>query len=137
MKIILLSLLSYLALKAQVKDNFNLGKDDNPVLTKSEISYFSQLNKLNIDTFKFEGKRIAFFTGSGGSMLISKSEYFEDCVIPWLEKDSHPQTFVRVLTEQERKQTKFDAFVFSWVKIYTPKQHKKNINRLKQIKASS
>lgn len=110
-----------IGLFAQTSDS--LGVDDNPIPNKSEVELLnSLLNETRAD-FNFADKKVAFITGSSGSKIVSKSDYFRCSVIPWIENGSEPQIFMVRLTEEEKlKSGGYDVLVLSWVKIFTPKR---------------
>ena len=108
--------------------NNSLGIDDNPILTEIESKFFNELSIVKSDTFDFSFKKIAFITGNSGKLILSKSQYFKDCVKPWLDKGLIPQTSVIILTKEEKEKSGgYDAIILSWVKLFTNKQLKKTI----------
>jgi hypothetical protein len=110
----------------------SLGIDDKIILNRQESIFLNDALIKERDTFDFTNKRIVFITGSSGSKVISKSEYFRNCVKPWTEKNSLPQIFfVRLTTEEKHKSGGYDAFVLSWVKLFTEKRKAKIIDQLK------
>ncbi len=83
------------------------------------------------DTFDFKNKKVAFITGSSGTRIVSKYEFFNNSVIPWIEKDLRPQIFMCQLTDKEKsKSGGYDVLVLSWVKIFTDKRRKKTVEIL-------
>ncbi|MEP2276197.1 MAG: hypothetical protein ABJH98_12120 [Reichenbachiella sp.] len=114
---------------AQSSDS--LGVDDNPILNDSEVQLLSSLLSESRNDFDFTDKKVAFITGSNGRTIVSKSEYFKNSVIPWIEKDSEPQIFMVELTEGEKNESGgYDVIVLSWVKIFTPKSQERAIQYL-------
>lgn len=127
--ILVISLLLTTSVFGQSSDG--LGKDNNIVLNRDEIEFLNTSLKSSRDTFDFTNKKIAFVTGSSGSKLISKQEYFLNCVKPWTDKGSSPQIFfVRLTLEEKQKSGGYDAIVMSWVKLSTDKQKKRIIEQL-------
>ena len=127
--IILISLLFIFDLFGQVTDS--LGIDNNINLNKQEIYFLNNSLKNSRDTFGFNNKRIAFVTGSNGSKLITKQNYFLTCVKPWTDKGSEPQiSFVRLTPNEKQISNGYDAIVMSWVKVLTKKQRKRIIKQL-------
>ena len=109
----------------------SLGIDDNPILNKKEVELLNSLLNDTRDDFNFADKKIAFITGSNGGTIVSKSNYFHNAVIPWIENDSEPQIFMVELTEDEKlKSGGYDVLVLSWVKIFTPRTQEKVIKQL-------
>ncbi len=81
--------------------------------------------------FNFLNKRIAFATGSGGTVLGSKIIYFNN-IKEWKEKyNSRITTDLILLNDTEKLEYGYDAIVTSWVKIYTPKANKKLLEKTK------
>lgn len=118
-----------IGLLAQNSDS--LGIDDNPILNKNEVELLNSLLNDTRDDFNFTDKKVAFITGSNGGTIVSKSNYFQNSVIPWIENDSEPQIFMVKLTEDEKlKSGGYDVLVLSWVKVFTPKTQEKVIRQL-------
>lgn len=90
---------------------------DASALTDSEASYLNWYLKSKRGNFNFEGKKIAFIGGSGGSRILSKGEYFEQ-----VKKNAEAiirggGTFIVLLDEKEKLNSGgYDAFVTLWVK---------------------
>jgi hypothetical protein len=103
----------------------------NEMLSTQEAELLNSLLENSRDTFDFHGKKVAFITGSAGSRVLSKAEYFNTCVNPWLADGKTPQIFMVKLTGEEKsKSGGYDAFVLSWVKVFTDKRKKKVIEQL-------
>lgn len=101
------------------------------MLSTEEAKLLNSLLENSRDTFDFEGKKIAFITGSSGSRIISKTDFFNTCINPWLEENEKPQIFMVLLTEEEKsKSGGYDAFVLSWVKVFTNRQKRKIVEQL-------
>jgi len=96
------------------------GKDDNHFLTEVEIEFLKEYLKNHTDyvkDFDFRGKKILFVTGSSGMTLGKKSNYF-DKIKEWKEKyNTHIQTGLVVLTEEEKIEYGYDAIIYYWVKM--------------------
>ncbi|MGQ7869397.1 hypothetical protein [Sunxiuqinia sp. sy24] len=116
----------------------SLGIDNRPILNNYEVKLLNSLLEEQRDTFDFKNKKVAFITGSSGTKIISKSEYFNNSVIPWIEKDSSPQISMYQLTYEEKsKSGGYDILVLSWEKLFTDKRRKKTVEILEGgIKAS-
>lgn len=101
------------------------------MLSTQEAELLNSLLEKSRNTFDFHGKKIAFITGSSGSFVLSKAEFFNTCVNPWLSDGKTPKIFMVELTEEEKnKSGGYDAFVLSWVKAFTEKRKKKLIEQL-------
>lgn len=113
------------------KDSFNIepnpkdcGLDNNSELTDKEAIFFSEYLKAPAKKsgFDFKNKRILFVTGSNGSTLGSKIEYFND-VREWKAKHNDKiASTLFVLDDSEKSEYGYDAIITYWVKVYNPKQ---------------
>jgi hypothetical protein len=102
----------------------NCGIDNRPELTDTEVIFFSQYLKIPAQKsgFDFKNKKILFVTGSNGSTLGSKIEYFND-VREWKEKHNDKiATSLIILNDSEKSEYGYDAIVTYWVKVYNPKR---------------
>lgn len=112
----------------------NCGIDNNPLLTDVEANFMNEYLKIAIQEkrYDFTEKRIAFATGSGGSKLGSKTDYFEN-VREWKEKhNSKIATSLIVLNDNDKLEFGYDAIVTYWVKVLTPKATKKLLKQTKE-----
>ena len=101
------------------------------MLSTQEAELLNSLLENSRGTFDFHGKKIVFITGSSGSKVLSKTDFFDSCINPWTEKGRKPQIFIVELTgEDKNKSGGYDAFVLSWVKVFTDKRKKKVIEQL-------
>ena len=55
-----------------------MGMDSLPILNDCESKYMNYCFQSIRGTFDFSGKNVAFFTGSGGGVQISKTKYFNN-----------------------------------------------------------
>ncbi len=114
----------------QIQTQFSNTNGDE-ILSTQESELLNSLLEKSRNTFDFHGKKIAFITGSSGSRVLSKADYFNTCVNPWLSDGKTPQIFMIELTGEEKiKSGGYDAFVLSWVKVFTNKRKKKVIDIL-------
>jgi hypothetical protein len=119
-----------IGLFAQNSDS--LGIDNNPFLNKKEVELLNALLTETRGDFSFTDKKVAFITGSNGRTIVSKSDYFQKSVIPWIQEDAEPQIFMIKLTEDEKLRSGgYDVLVLVWVKVFTPKTQEKVIRQLK------
>jgi hypothetical protein len=101
------------------------------ILSIQEADLLNSLLKNSRDTFDFQMKNVAFITGSSGTRIVTKTDYFNTCVNPWLEKGKSPQIFmVKLTVDEKNKSGGYDALVLSWVKVFTAKQKRKVIEQL-------
>ena len=108
-----------------------MGVDDLSLLNSYESAYFNVVFNENLNGFYFHGKKIAFITESSGTCIISKTEFFNTCINPWLAEGETPQIFMVKLTEEEKnKSGGYDVLVLSWVKVFTDKRKKIIIKQL-------
>lgn len=116
----------------QTQSSISNGKE---MLNTQEAELLNSLLKQSRNTFDFHGKKIAFITGSSGSRILSKADFFNTSVNPWLKNGETPQISMVKLTENEKnKSGGYDALVLSWVKVFTNKRKKKVIKQLLKIK---
>lgn len=98
------------------------GKDNSPVLNISEGTLFNRAFKEKKDTFDFIGKRVAFFKGNIGSVIITKVEYFNRTkYIAELVNSESPHSItllecinadcLYILNEEDAKKTGYDAVI--------------------------
>jgi hypothetical protein len=128
---ILLWMVGLMVSKVAAQSVDSLGIDNHPTLNKQEIHYLNTVLQQQRDTFDFTNKKIAFVTGSMGTVILSKQDFFLRCVRPWAEADLIPQMSCILLTPAEQQHSNgYDALVFSWVKVVTKKQRNRLVKRL-------
>lgn len=116
------------------KDSFNLGPnpkdcgiDNKPELTDKEAIFFSEYLKVPAQKngFDFINKKILFVTGSNGSTVGSKIDYFND-VRDWKNNyNDKIATYLVVLDKEEAQEYGYDAIITYWVKIFINSQKQK------------
>ena len=100
----------------------SLGKDDSPYLTKNESLFLNRYKQTSRKDFDFTNKKIAFFTGSSGKSLISKSEVFDGIRERWslgscLDSKTSQLSF-EVIKEKDRAATGgYDGIICFWCKM--------------------
>ena len=112
----------------------NCGNDNNSTLTETKAIFLNEYLRVQAQSkgFDFNNKRIIFITGSGGSVLGSKSAYFND-IKKWKETyNSKIASSLIVLNGQEKAEYGYDAILTYWVKVITPKTNKKVLKRAKE-----
>lgn len=109
-----------------------LGADDNPTLTAPEVRFLDSLLRDQRQDFTFAQKRIAFTSGSGGTVLAPKSRGFQK-ILPWTNEGRQPVLRLIVLTATE-KQTSggYDALVVCWAKVFDEKRKQRVLKALGQ-----
>lgn len=113
------------------------GKDHDPKLTSNEAIFLNEYLKSQLRGFDFKDKSIVFATGSDGSKLSSKSDYFND-VRKWKEKyNSRISTRLHILQEKDKLKYGYDALVSYWTKVNTPKSTQKVLEKAKEQGAIS
>lgn len=124
------------------KDSFNLGPnpndcgiDNKPKLTDKEAIFFSEYLKAPAqkNSFDFKNKKILFVTGSSGTTIGTKIDYFND-VREWKNKyNDKIATYLVVLDNDEALEYGYDAIITYWVKIFinTQKQKKRVLEKAK------
>jgi hypothetical protein len=131
-KIIFLISFSLLSCKSILQvhgQNSNTNVDE--ILSTEEAELLNSLLDNTRLRFDFHNKKIVFITGSSGSKILSKTDFFDSCINPWTENEEKPQIFMLELTAEEKiKSGGYDAFVLSWVKVFTENRRKKVIEIL-------
>lgn len=113
----------------------SLGIDNASSLNEFESDYFNELFKDSKGNFSFNHANVIFVTNPSGNKLISKNEYFNQLVKPWLIKGGKPPTSYKILSKDEKiKSGGYDVIVLSWVKIFTDKRQKKILKKAKKKK---
>ncbi len=121
--------------KSLVQNIDDCGKDDNPLLTMEESffleKYFNE--KLQRPAFDFKDKKVLFVTGSGGTIISTKSEYFRN-IKEWLENhNSTISTFIEELTDEEKAEFGYDAVITMWTKVYHTHAKRRILKRIQKL----
>lgn len=129
--ILTILILSNFILIAQTQKMDSLGLNNAPVLNKFESEYFNKVFKDKRGTFNFNDKKAIFLTGTSGSEIVEKVEYFERLVKPWLIKNSSPQIFFKILNEEEKATSGgYEVIILSWVKVFSAKKQRQIIKKI-------
>ena len=108
----------------------HVNTNDIEILSTEEAELLNSLLEKLRDDFDFHDKKVAFITGSSGSHILSRTEYFAS-IHPWIVEGATPQISMLELTLEEKKKSGgYDVFVLSWVKIFTEKQKRNVIEKL-------
>jgi hypothetical protein len=112
-------------------NNINLEKIDlsNEKLNETEIQILKILNKNSGD---FDNKEISFISGSAGTTIYSKTDFFKS-FLDYYSKSHILQYTIIKLEEKERILSGSDYIIFYWVKTFNPKS-KRLLNKIKQTK---
>ena len=106
------------------------GQDNNTTLNSYEAIFLNNYIA-NIDNFDFNNRKILFVTGSGGSIISSKTDYFNN-IKEWQEKyNTKVQTTLNTLSKEEHEEYGYDAIILYWVKVFSPKTKNKVLERSK------
>ena len=106
------------------------GLDKNPTLNKYEVEFLDAYYKGFHDSFKFQGKTIAFLRSPGGKIVSDKVQFF-NAVKDWNLKDARISTYLIVLTDEEKQNSGgYDAILTHWVKFVSNRQKKRVIKML-------
>lgn len=132
MSIRLLLTLGLLPLVGVAQNRPVLGADDDPVLTALEVRFLDSLLRDQRQDFTFAQKRVAFTSGSGGTVLVPKSRGFQK-ILPWTTEGRQPVLRLIPLTVTE-KQTSggYDALVVCWAKVFDQKRQQRVLKALGQ-----
>lgn len=98
-----------------------LGMDGKESLNETEINYLEMLHNKDEINLDFSELKVAFISGSGGSRVITKKEYFSN------NHDINFSTWLIQLTPKEKvKSGGYDYLITKWVK-FQPKKYRKRI----------
>ena len=116
---------------AKYSDLYQLGLDENPVLTKPESDYFNiEFNpyKTNYD---FANLKIGFFNGNYGRNIQTKKDYFDLVKNRLGNFESASMDYLIKLTKEEKIESGgYDFIIVSWSKIL-PSNNETMIKQLK------
>ena len=114
----------------QKKIQFQIFQPSEMLTTKEAVLLNSILEKSG-KTYDFKAKKVAFLTGSSGSRILSKLDFFNICINPWIDKLKIPNIDIVELTPEEKsKSGGYDILILSWVKNFSDKQKRKVIEEL-------
>jgi len=102
-----------------------LGRDNSPVLNKTEARLFASLVPGNQPAAAYTQKRLAFIAGVSGNVLLSKSEFFHRYL---LQEQKPVLTLIPLTSAEQAASGGYQALVLMPVKLFTRKQ-KENIVR--------
>ena len=120
----------------QISELEKCGLDNNAMLNSYEAAYFNDVFKERKEDFNFSGKVIAFYTGSSGTTMSTKSRYFNS-VKNSNQKDVHAWqaggTQLLILDNEEKNLSGgYDAILVLWSKL--PKRGKSRTRLVKRLK---
>ena len=132
----LVLVLSLIAVNIYGQNLNECGIDNNPRLTKVESDFLNEyMNEDQRNGIELNANTVLFITGSGASIIGTKSEYFDNIK----RKDYGEQnilTWLIELTEKEQTDSGgYDIIITYWVKVAITKNRKRKI--LKKLKISS
>ncbi len=134
MKTIIVIILALVSIEIIGQNLSECGLDNNPVLTQVESEYLNDYLAAQRNEFDFQDKKVIFITGSSGSIIGTKVEYFEH-IKRWNDKNARVATGIEVLTEKQKMESNgFDVIITYWVKVLTEKQKKKLLKQIKTMK---
>jgi hypothetical protein len=114
--LLVMSMIFTYSCHAQAVDS--LGMDDHALLNNSEALYFNNLHIAGKPTgFDFQGKRIAFVTGSSCNKIIDKRQYFDSWGREYLITNTEVANNIVLLSESEKQLTGCDAILMTWCKV--------------------
>ncbi len=104
------------------------GLDNSPILNKHESVFLNEYLNLSKDSIDLTNKKIAFVTGSNGSKIGSKSEYFYS-VKEWklLHKDKIATSIVQFSIKEKQESGGYDAIISYWVMVMFDDNKKRKI----------
>jgi hypothetical protein len=112
---------------------YQLGLDDNPILTKSESDYFNTAFKYRKVNYNFNNLKLGFFYGNNGSRSQTKKQYFDLVKNRLGNCYSASYDLVIELTNEEKTESGgYDLIIVSWSKIIPT--HKSKARMIKELK---
>lgn len=134
----LIALFQASILFGQVSEVEKCGTDDNAHVNSYEAKYFNEVFKNKKGEFDFSGKVVAFYTGSSGTTISVKSNYFKGLENSNnRDKDVHTWqangTQLLILTDKEKNLSGgYDVILVSWSKLL--KQGRSRMKLVKRLK---
>ncbi len=111
---------------------YQLGLDDNPILTKSESEYFNKAFKDHKANYDFTNLRVGFFFGNNGARIQTKKQYFDLVKNRLGNCSSASNDLIIKLTNEEKVESGgYDFIIVSWSKII-PTDKERLIKELKK-----
>ena len=110
---------------------YQLGLDNNPILTKAESDYFNKAFKDHKANYNFSKMKIGFFYGNNGARIQTKKQYFDLAKNRLGNCESASNDYVIKLTNEEKTESGgYDFIIVSWSKII-PTDKQRMIKELK------
>jgi len=114
-------------------DLYELGLNDNPILTELESRYFKAEFKEREANYEFDNVKIGFFYGNNGARVQTKKEYFDLVKNRLGNCSSASNDLVIELTNEEKEESGgYDLIIVSWSKIIPTEKGKKRM--IKELK---
>jgi hypothetical protein len=103
-------------------------------LTKKEASFLNALFEKQRKDFDFQGKMVAYTTGTSGTQIEDKSAFFDK----YLENATHGNVCSLIILTKEEKEKSggFDIVLMSPAKLFTTKHREILIGELKKLSKS-
>lgn len=138
MKLILAFAICLSTLNLFGQSSNSMGSDNNLMLNEQETEYLNTALHDSRESFDFKDKKIVFITGSAGSTVLSKQEFFLKYVKPYMDEGKTPQiSLVPLLPAEKQLSNGYDAIVTIWVKFLSDKQKKRIIEQLSENTSSN
>lgn len=127
---------NYLLIAQDDLDSILLDNSIHSNLTHFEAELLNSLLENSRKNFDFHEKKILFVTGSSGNRIISKDEWINYCIKPWIDNGIYPNISLIKLSEFEKHLSGgYDAIVLSFVKHFSKKRKDLILNKVnKNIK---
>lgn len=104
--------------KEKPADLYQLGLDNNPILTKSESEYFNKVFKDRKANYDFTNLKVGFFLGNNGAKIQTKKQYFDLVKNRLGNCNSASNDIVIELTNEENAESGgYDLIIVSWSKV--------------------
>lgn len=110
----------------------NCGQDNSSTINNDEARFLNLYLADEKNKFDFSSKKIAFVTGSGGSRIGTKNEYFKEIRECNLRNSRIATSFIAFTDDEKVNSGGYDAIITYWVKISIgDKTKRKIVDKLK------
>jgi len=110
------------------QDSSESGQNYNPTLNLNEAAYLNKSLETQKASFDFAHTKVIFATGNNASRIITKKQYFNQIVKPYLETNSQVVNYLVLLNPNEKRQSGgHNALLVAWSKMEVTDKRKKKI----------
>ncbi|MBK6499290.1 MAG: hypothetical protein IPG00_14480 [Saprospiraceae bacterium] len=112
----------------------NCGLDNFSTLNSSEIEFLIQYLNSDKANKDFENVNVLFVTGSGGSQISDKTEYFKSVKSYNLSGKRISNNIIWLDDEMKMKSGGYDVIITFWVKVFSNRRLNKIVKQAKKLK---